>query len=135
MLPDLRPEAAPKACAVSVADTAKERTVTNGTIFCRSRFIYKCRHLERDEARRAPPNASAYGGFFHIGPHRQQSRQSANLGDLMPFSTFLARIREKIPVFQDEHYTRIAKGFQDGELHQPPQPMSDAELGRAIAAF
>ncbi len=53
----------------------------------------------------------------------------------MPFSKFLARIREKIPAFQDGHYERIAKAFQDGHLHVPHQPMSDAELGRTIATF
>lgn len=54
----------------------------------------------------------------------------------MPFRDFLARIRKIIPlVGADEHYKSIAADLESGALRQPVQPMSDAELGRAIAEF
>lgn len=53
----------------------------------------------------------------------------------MPFSAILARIRKLILVHESEHYAAIERGFRDGSLHQPVNPMSDAELAEAIAEF
>jgi hypothetical protein len=53
----------------------------------------------------------------------------------MPFSAFLARIRKLILADESEHYVAIERSFRDGSLHQPVNPMSDAELSEAIAEF
>lgn len=53
----------------------------------------------------------------------------------MPISALLARIRRLIPKHHDDHYEEIVRGFGLGALRPPPTPMSDAELGRAIAEF
>jgi hypothetical protein len=47
----------------------------------------------------------------------------------------LARIRKLIPRQNDRHYDEIVRGFGTGELRAPVSPMSDGELGRAIADF
>lgn len=51
----------------------------------------------------------------------------------IPFTAFLARIRKLIIADDLEHCTAIERGFRDGSLRQPVSPMSDAELGEAIA--
>ena len=53
----------------------------------------------------------------------------------MPFSAILARIKKLILVDESEHYAAIERSFRDGSLHQPVNPMSDAELAKAIAEF
>jgi len=53
----------------------------------------------------------------------------------MPFTAFLARIRKLIIADDSEHYAAIERGFRDGSLRQPVNPMSDAELAEAIAEF
>jgi hypothetical protein len=53
----------------------------------------------------------------------------------LPISALLARIRMLIPSNKDGHYDEIARGFGTGALRAPTIPMSDAELGRAIAEF
>jgi hypothetical protein len=47
----------------------------------------------------------------------------------------LSRIRRLIPRSNDRHYDEIVRNFGVGALHQPPAPMSDRELARAIAEF
>ena len=53
----------------------------------------------------------------------------------MPISALLARIRKLIPGHSDRHYDEIVRGFGIGQLRAPASPMSDSELGRAIADF
>ena len=53
----------------------------------------------------------------------------------MPFSAILARIKKLILVDEAEHYAAIERSFGDASLHQPVNPMSDAELAKAIAEF
>ena len=53
----------------------------------------------------------------------------------MPISTLLARIRKLIPRQKDDHYEEIVRGFGNGTLRVPVTPMSDRELGIAIAEF
>ena len=51
----------------------------------------------------------------------------------MPISTLLARMRKLIPRQKDGHYEEIVRGFANGTLRAPVTPMSDRELGMAIA--
>lgn len=53
----------------------------------------------------------------------------------LPISALLARIRKLIPRQNDRHYDEIVRGFGVGQLRAPASPMSDGELGRAIADF
>jgi hypothetical protein len=53
----------------------------------------------------------------------------------LPISALLARIRKLIPRQNDRHYDEIVRGFGIGQLRTPASPMSDGELGRAIADF
>lgn len=52
----------------------------------------------------------------------------------MPFP-FLARIRKLIPSKNDDRYREIVSGFGDGTFRSPVTPMTDQELGAAIAEF
>ena len=51
----------------------------------------------------------------------------------LPISALLARIRKLIPRRNDGHHEEIMLG--NGALRTPVTPMSDGELGRAIAEF
>ena len=51
----------------------------------------------------------------------------------MPISALLARIRKLIPRQKDGPYEEIVRGFGNGTLRAPVTPMSDWELGKAIA--
>ncbi len=53
----------------------------------------------------------------------------------MPISALLARIRKLIPRQKEDHYEQIVRGFGNGALRAPVTPMSDRELGKAIAEF
>ncbi len=53
----------------------------------------------------------------------------------MPISAMLSRIRKLIPNQNNDHYDEIVRGFGMGALRPPSTPMSDGELGRAIAEF
>ena len=53
----------------------------------------------------------------------------------MPIAALLARIRTLIPRQQDDHYDEIVRGFGSGTLRSPPTPMTDTELGQAVAEF
>jgi hypothetical protein len=53
----------------------------------------------------------------------------------LPISALLACIHKLIPRQNDRHYDEIVRGFGVGQLRTPASPMSDAELGRAIADF
>ena len=53
----------------------------------------------------------------------------------MPIPTLLARIRRLIAPKDNHRYTEIVVGFGNGILHPPIAPMSDAELGAAVAEF
>ena len=53
----------------------------------------------------------------------------------MPISALLARIRKLIPRQKDGHYEEIVRGFGNGALRPPVTPMTDRELGEAIAEF
>jgi hypothetical protein len=53
----------------------------------------------------------------------------------LPISALSARIRKLIPRQKDDHYEEIVRGFGNGTLRTPVTPMSDGELGRAIAEF
>lgn len=55
--------------------------------------------------------------------------------ETLPLSALLARIRRLMPRSGDQHYDEIVRSFGVGALRPPPTPMSDAELGRAIAEF
>ncbi|WP_245330555.1 hypothetical protein [Bradyrhizobium sp. AS23.2] len=46
-----------------------------------------------------------------------------------------ARIRRLVTKSGDQHYDEIVGYFGVGALRQPPSPMSDVELARAIAEF
>jgi hypothetical protein len=50
-------------------------------------------------------------------------------------AALLARIRKLIPRSQDDHFFQIIRSFEDDTLREPPTPMSDRELSRAIAEF
>ena len=53
----------------------------------------------------------------------------------MPIFALLTRIRMLIPRPKDGHYKEIVRGFGNGTLQAPVTPMSDRELGMAIAEF
>jgi len=53
----------------------------------------------------------------------------------LPISALLARIRRLIPQQRHDHYDEIVRGFGNGALRPPVTPMSDLELGQAIAEF
>ena len=47
----------------------------------------------------------------------------------------LARIRKLIPSRNENRYREIVNGFGDGTFRPPATPMTDQELGAAIAEF
>jgi len=47
----------------------------------------------------------------------------------------IARIRMLIHSKRDERFKEIVAGFRDGSLRAPATPMTDQELGAAIAEF
>jgi hypothetical protein len=53
----------------------------------------------------------------------------------LPISGLLARIRRLVPSQKDGHYEEIVRGFGNGALRPPVTPMTDRELGQAIAEF
>jgi hypothetical protein len=53
----------------------------------------------------------------------------------LPIARLLTRIRKLIPRRKASHYEEIVRGFGNGALHPPVTPMSDRELGQAIAEF
>jgi hypothetical protein len=50
-------------------------------------------------------------------------------------SGLLARFRRLVPSQKDGHYEEIVRGFGNGALRPPVTPMTDRELGQAIAEF
>lgn len=64
-------------------------------------------------------------------PQTNSHRRDAAL----PIPALLTRIRKLIPEQHDAHYDEIARGFCNGTLRPPATPMSDRELGAAIAGF
>jgi hypothetical protein len=82
------------------------------------------------------------GGVFDFGVAWQRQRaiakrkfEEALKEVVLPIAALLARIRKLVPPDQDGHYDEIVRGFGVGELRPPVPPMSDRELGRAIAGF
>jgi hypothetical protein len=53
----------------------------------------------------------------------------------LPISGLLTRIRRLIPSQKEGHYEEIVRGFGNGALRPPVTPMTDRELGQAIAEF
>ncbi|MFK4508015.1 hypothetical protein LPJ38_22490 [Bradyrhizobium daqingense] len=49
--------------------------------------------------------------------------------------TILERIRHLFASERSEHLDRISDAFLNGTLREPPHPMSDQELARAIREF
>jgi hypothetical protein len=53
----------------------------------------------------------------------------------MAYTAILKRIRLLIPGELDEHYERICRGFEEGDLTAPSLAISDMQLARAISEF
>jgi len=53
----------------------------------------------------------------------------------MSIPTLLARIRKLISTAKNGYYANILRRFEDGSFDAPVTPMSDYELGQAIAEF